>query len=414
MAPPHLSPPSLLDFCDQHRLNLTHSSAAPLLGSAIALDDSQLTDWALAKVRDLDPYFSLLRSPYMRSQMSVALLRLSCAPKLNHLCRTLPITAMREPCQTFDRLCRDTLTSRLDIPGRDLGGLAVRQIVLPLRDGGLGISCSSLSLAAASLSSMCAAISDISLSLGDRQPHILIPRFWSSFTCAFNSLRDAHLAHAPAQPGRSAAHAIPLDLDPPDFSLADSPEELWSRYSREATPPHFQHFLAQPCRKSYHTSLLSDAPPFDLSRLRSLYGEHISRYLTALPTSPYTTFSDRDFALTIKFRLGIPIVGVPSSGQCPLCSATIPAGFNAHPMCCSHTRRRATNVRHNNVVYALNRFARRAGASTRIEPIPLDVDNRRPDLLITYADSLYTDVTIIQPDAPSKSSPLQLSNKQKT
>ena len=72
-------------------------------------------------------------------------------------------------------------------------------------------------------------------------------------------------------------------------------------------------------------------------------------------------------------------------------------------MCCRKSRRKATLHRHNDVLLTLNRFARTAGASTHIEPRPFDNSNRKPDLSITFFDQVFTDVTIIQPDAPSKS-----------
>jgi hypothetical protein len=397
-------PDQITEFATLHSVNITHSTAS-LLGSSISLNSNVLTNWALSKINTLDSYFNILKSPYMRSQMSVALLRLSASPKLNHLCRTLPFSSMQTPCELFDRQCLDVFASRLVLsPDPHLARLAARQIVLPLRDGGFGIGTSSLTLAAASLSSICSAIQDINPLLNQQSPTDKIPLLWQTFVSAFQALQPQHRSHSRAPINRSAVSDVPLGVDLQHFILPDTPETLWSFFSESAVPISFQSILSEPLRNAYRSELLLSASPHDLSRLSSLYGPNISLFLTALPSSPFTSFSDRDFSLICKFRLGIPISGIPLSGKCSLCNSAIPSNPNIHPMCCPKTRRRETLARHNFVVQTLNRHARYAGATTTVEPRPLDEANRKPDLCIIYQQSLYTDVTIVQPDAPSKSS----------
>jgi hypothetical protein len=74
-------------------------------------------------------------------------------------------------------------------------------------------------------------------------------------------------------------------------------------------------------------------------------------------------------------------------------------------MCCDAVRRRGTTIRHNWVVHTLNRYARLAGASCSLEPRPfLDDDRQRPDLSFTHLQTTFTDVVVVQPDAPSRGS----------
>ena len=74
-------PRQILEFASLHSINVIHSAPATLLGSAISLNSDLLNNWAISKVNSLDSYFNMLKSPYMRSQMSTALLRLSASPK---------------------------------------------------------------------------------------------------------------------------------------------------------------------------------------------------------------------------------------------------------------------------------------------------------------------------------------------
>jgi hypothetical protein len=128
--------------------------------------------------------------------------------------------------------------------------------------------------------------------------------------------------------------------------------------------------------------------------------------LRVIPSSNYTSFSDVSFARLAHFRLGLPLQDFPSSGNCTLCGRVISDGYYAHPMCCSKVKRAGTTIRHNWVLHVLNKFARLAGASTSLEPraFVTEGDGRKPDLSITHLDTMFTDVVITQPDAPSKRS----------
>jgi len=139
----------------------------------------------------------------------------------------------------------------------------------------------------------------------------------------------------------------------------------------------------------------------------SLDDPHCARFLSLIPSSQYTTLSDRAFSLAAQFRLGLSPPELPLSGHCPLCGYPIDA-YYAHPMCCSATRRAGTTVRHNMVLHVLNKFARRAGASSSTEPrifvIADPADGRKPDIAVTHLDqTTFADVIVIQPDAPSRS-----------
>lgn len=404
---PRPPPSQLTHWASQHGLSIIKDQdVIPLLGSAVSLDHEALSVWAAKHATDsCRPSFDLLSSPSMSSQMSLTLLRFCSLPRLSHLFRTLPHLCSQPAASLLDSWCLDTVELRLGLKLQP-DSPAIKQIAQPLRSGGFGLTSASSSVPFASLASLCGAIPDIAellASVSKPDPSLAIPFFWSRFSALFDFVNTAHLRASAELP--PPCPVVLQNGQPPPFVLPDSAMNLWSRFRDGVLPRGLHRCLQRPALALSTHLFRSSASETDKKRLDCFYGPDHARFLTVIPSNPFYSFSNPVFSNLARFRLGIPPLGMPSGVNCQWCKNFIPPGYYAHPMCCVAHFGPSITARHNLVVSTLLRFAGIAGATTLREPKPfLDNDSERPDLSFSALSSVFVDVAIIQPDAPSRSS----------
>ena len=132
------TPQSLQTLSASHDIPI-HAGSLPLLGSLVGSDTKAAMTFASSKAEAHSPFFHALTHESMPLQNAYLLLRSSAVPRLNFLCRTLPPHITLDACQIFQAHVLKTALHLLQLPQQSLSQVALRQIQLPLRLGGLGL-----------------------------------------------------------------------------------------------------------------------------------------------------------------------------------------------------------------------------------------------------------------------------------
>ena len=132
------TPQSLQTLSASHDIPI-HAGSLPLLGSIVGSDTKAAMTFASSKAEAHSPFFHALTHESMPLQNAYLLLRSSAVPRLNFLCRTLPPHITLDACQIFQAHVLKTALHLLQLPQQSLSQVALRQIQLPLRLGGLGL-----------------------------------------------------------------------------------------------------------------------------------------------------------------------------------------------------------------------------------------------------------------------------------
>lgn len=133
------------------------------------------------------------------------------------------------------------------------------------------------------------------------------------------------------------------------------------------------------------------------ARLLSNSAKNAGSWITTLPFTKELTISDVNFRLAVRLRLGLP----PQDDlpKCCPCSVELTSELD-HFLSCTRLRRSAATTRHDMLVRLLDRFIRRAGGATYVEPNWLG--GQRPDIHVCFPDSRYLlDASVTHPAAPS-------------
>jgi hypothetical protein len=133
------SPPAEVEqAAEQYGLQIL-TGFAPILGSAVGNDLDGMEEYASKKVSNTEPFFTLLKNPHMRSQISYHLLRSCGLPKLNYLARTLPYSVFYNQTKVIHNRVITTFATRMNIPELPDCSLALKQLALPRSVGGFGL-----------------------------------------------------------------------------------------------------------------------------------------------------------------------------------------------------------------------------------------------------------------------------------
>ena len=351
----------------------------------VGFDGKKAATFAASKAAALKQFFDALCHKLMPKQHAFLLLRLSAMPRLNFLCRTLPLRVVQDACGLFDKLVVATALHLLQIPDTSLSPVALTQIRLPLRFGGLGLRSLVDTAQAAYLASIAASASFL-LPFSDPQHHSLT-----------SDLEDSieHFQHCPDLKFPAPDGFVKYFADPPANSPLPS-AKLQKRLLIDLALSQ----LRQLKKENVEDETL-------IAHLTSLSQKGASLWLSTTPFRPEFEFRDEDFLLALRVRLRLdPAPDMPSHCFCGT-ELTTPDHF----FVCVNLRRRAITQRHDSIAHFLHNFLRRAEAEAELEPRLMAQSRIRPDLSYSlprqFDQPLFLlDVSILHPTAISN---LQLS-----
>jgi hypothetical protein len=307
---------------------------------------------------------------------------------MNYIARTLEPSTIAPALREFDELILSALCQKNGIDRASLTDAAVRQIHLPVRNGGLGLRPLESIANAASYAALTHSIQDLTelrheyINRTQREPP-----FSNRIAATINGL---------AQAGVPPSQCLP---DPTAMA------EIWNTFA-EGSVPELQAYLTAEIELIEVDNLMNAASPQDKARLNSASAFGASRWLTTLPTERIFMLSNRQFSLAIHHLLALRIRDLPSLCVC----GTQLNGDPSHFHCCAQTRRIAVTARHDAVAGVLWRVAREAGyiveAETSfaglIDDGTDDPHSLRPDgRIVGFGRYHMVEVSVVHPTAPS-------------
>ena len=188
--------------------------------------------------------------------------------------------------------------------------------------------------------------------------------------------------------------------DPRLLHLPRSADAICTFYRGERRLPTLQRMLSLSLESIALQAFLDSAAcsTRDRIRLTSCRSPYSRRWLHPQGS----LLSDKQFAMAVRLRLGLPplpvgAVALPS--PCPLCSC-VTVDDPWHPLACVAVRRRATTTRHDRGMHLVAEYARSCSVLARFEP--KDAGSLVPDgELIFSQDAVLVDLSGIHTLAPS-------------
>lgn len=166
-----------------------------------------------------------------------------------------------------------------------------------------------------------------------------------------------------------------------------------------------------PCRKQQHNfthqimtqsfnALLNDSDEEAKARIKASIQKGAQNFLTALPTSSSKKFTDDQWRLAVRLRLGLATTRRKVPRVCPLCNELVESA-GAHPFTCRYAdMMNYRHDRHDRLRDTLLGFLSAWGFSPRREPVIQRGCNLRGDIEVVQTDGpCILDVSVIHPTA---------------
>lgn len=429
-------------FLTQHYIPLQKQSAI-ILGAPIGATIEDIETLALLTLKDQMQVLQHLLHEAMPIQEAILLLRISSTHKLDYLLRCVPPSAMKNLAAEFDRQLLDAFIKKTDIqsqlnrPGVDAAPI-LNQIAMPVADaGGFGVTRAQDVMHIAYVSSLASTIQSArsiqSFAPYNNSDHILPDdsTLHQELTTAL-SIVHQQISVDPINDEKtdavdniidqldedsrlnSASKMLPLtanefitSFNQPLSSAAFSTYNLQARLTMKAQAKIKKASLsaARDAAKTQKTI----AALTTHSRMLAVTAPGASTWISATAFDAATTIPNDAYKLAVRLRLGLAPQDIMPN-NCHSCHVYSRQNLSLveknewHYLSCiqGHGGREIT-IRHNQVVAAIDRFAKLAGAVVVVEPKHLFSDSsKRPDLQIIMNHKNYLlDITIVSPTAPS-------------
>ena len=370
------------------------------VGGYVGVDDAAGTCFVATKLAKQCPLTRAITDPAFPVHLALHVAKVHVLPKPMFLLRSLPLRVTSGPLADFDSMLRSALSLRLDLPS-PIPPSALISFVQPVGNGGIGMRALEQIGPAAKWAAAAAVAQDV------------LP--FAAFAPAAPFVRDREAAYASlCAAGVDVADSsyptytdIPVSeeeklrwgpfADPRLLHLPPSADAIRTFYGGERRLPALQRMLSLSLESIALQSFLDSAgcTAGDRIRLTSCRSLHSRRWLhpqgSLLP--------DKQFAMAVRLRLGLPPLTAALPSPCPLCSRDI-TDDAWHPFACASIRRRATTTRHDRAMHLVAEFARSCGVLARFEP--KDAGSLVPDgELIFSLDAVVVDLSGIHSLAPS-------------
>jgi hypothetical protein len=311
--------------------------------------------WCVEYVRHLKKMMLLKTEPSIPIQSRYLLLRDSVVPSFNHLLRTVPPASRKNGTVEFDdaivEVCRLLL-------GTDYFGdyhelTKCSQLYFPLRYGGLGLT----------------SVSSISL-----------PAYVASVWEAGVGFEENECASIVAE----------LREQDVDISEGDLKELAPNRKQ--------QRVLSDQVMKGKVNRYLRDQDEPFIARMKAAQEPGAHDWLRALPNSSIKKFSDVEWRIGVRFRLGLKVTNVEIPDICPLCDAFVD-DVGSHAFKCSYADlMNGRTERHNKLRDAIIGALSSWGFPTEKEPKIESESQLRGDVEVVQTDGpVILDVSVIHP-----------------
>jgi hypothetical protein len=399
---PHGTTPPAELVAECSRLGITLDlEGVKLLGGCVTFDDCYREQFLTAEVQSKSAFFDRLLTPSLPSSYALRILSTCGIPRMSYLMQIVRPRPALQPFLWFDRLTVRTICTKLGIDVAHISPAQRKQLHLPLREGGLGITRSSFNQHAF-LSSALTMIQDLPHSVFDLicQPNMPALRFRGNpVPTIFDSMFHAH-----ADIIRIAGPSRHLDAD---FNAV-------LMHYRVSPPNRLQHelrhvanLLADDSHRRSNPGNWAESAVFapsaaDLARIRSCSAKGASMFLTTNPSKPELFMSDRDLSITVRQRLGmLPVDNLPDYCACGKPFAADPDHLSDCNTVLSGGG--AAIYRHNMIVNRLASLCRLAHVSVKVEPRSDDKEERkRPDLKLQFLRArVFVDVAVTHPPSES-------------
>ena len=396
----HLPPPSL-----QHALTdrgiIFHHGFLQILGGPIGFDSNQISKWCLEQIRAHDSYFNLLSHSELSAHHAFLLLKASLRPRINYLMRCTPPSLFSDALQHFNDQINRCLHTKVMAEGSFnlfTSEFASRQLRLPNRQGGIGLSDLFASSHAAYLSSSLLTLPDL-LHLLPADPSISDHDLSFLSPLTLNHMLSSSIAL------RESGAAFP---DGSNLLLPSTLEGLLNLAHAAAGMPPLQHTLMSAIHSFEFNDLLTTGTDTEVARLIAATSPHANAWLHLDSTNRFPLEPDA-LAFAISHRLGLTRSDIPATSRCP-CGGTF---TDSHPFTCRLNTASGCGERHNLIRDKLAALCRHhALLDVIVEPnlhhmypSPHRQHRLRPDLIIRGCGrDILVDVSVFVPMMDSYSS----------
>jgi hypothetical protein len=355
-----------------------NTGAMMVLGAMIGSDTAKISTWVNQSVQEHKPFFQSLLHEHMPKQIAFQILRACGIPRLNYLSRTISPAHTARGFADFDQMIVQTFQTLIELHRVTVP--IVKQMLLPLRLGGLGLTSYLTIKEAAFLSSLCQ-----SIQVNNRIRQQYYPR-------------APPLSELPWYQGLGALRLHLVQSGVPDSpALPASTADLIQKFANDV-PTDLQSFIT---RHLHAFSFLSLRALSVQNSARFLSASHpaAKRWLSVSPSSKDLWLSNPQFVLAARNLLDVKSPNLPDTCRC---GSSILPPFSSHFHSCHLMRRREVTARHDLLVQSVARLARSVGCTVTVEPRPITGQSIRPDLkIVGSTGSLMVDVSVAHPLASS-------------
>jgi hypothetical protein len=390
--------------CELEQIQFINTGCLSLLGGVIGDNDLQCQLEIEKKVNSQKILFEYIEHKAMSVQIAYHLLRTCLIPRMNYLCRVTRPDLILKYCKQFDSMILHALQTKINYHC-NFSMNQETQLKLPIRLGGLGLTCSVDISPIAYFSSF--ALATINLPAIDTN------------SALYRTIKDCHTA-------------ILSSGVTPNNRIKDNLEEALLEYRQaDSSVNKLQHFITQQIHQHNYDNLLiqmnSDVDSNEFTEnidmhhratLISSSADGASTIFNTLPSQPEYILNDTAMSIAIRSRLQI----VPRNDMidntngmlkdtiiCGLCSKSMLtiADTCSHSHTCVVLKGTAITTRHNFVLQTLVKLCREVGYVTTLEPAHRGARNARlrPDATCISSsptvESILIDVSVIHTSSNS-------------
>ena len=323
---------------------------ALLAGIPVGAEDAIRRLCAEAAEKNND-FFDALRHPALPAQSAMLMLRQSGVPRLVHLLRTVSLDIITPIAHLHDQSVLYTALSILGLDPTHLNPMAIQQIMLPVRLGGLGLRSQVMTAPLAYAGGLARTSEEL----------LRIKRGGSALSARCRAL-DLDCVNVIRECRKQLPEDDQVKLLP--SRGASTLTDTLTFFLQHDLASGLQHLLTGVSEERSFQATLADAPPRCLSRLKEISSRYAGMWLTTLPLHSALSFSNVAFTSAVRTRLGL----APLDNMPPVCSCGADMspewGDPQHFLSCTLLRKGPMNHRHDAVAKAFGNMALLAGASS--------------------------------------------------
>ena len=356
--------------------------ALPLLGSVVGTEHNDLRHWAKGEIDSWKKTLQMMARKELPVQLSLLLTRWTITAKPNSLARTLPPQITQDLLDDLDRTVIRAVEDRTRLRFEDF---ARTLLELPIRHGGVGFCPSAETAPHAYVAGMAASFSGF----------FGYSNLWKSST--WDKVRETpSLQCLDATLKKFYTSPNVKFVGKRDMGNVDDFAKHFTFNSKRSHK--LQARIMSAFREERVTRIDKDIGlnPKDRAHWKSRLNKHSAAPWRAYPLTKEFLLSDEDATFMLQYATGTPTPGLPQ--QCS-CHRSLDLEHAVH---CDTAKLQ----RHNLLQHRLVAFAREQHVTTKQnERFSIEHAQKKlePDIVFYFGtDTLETDVTVVNPCAPSR------------